>query len=132
MNHYNQQQKDKANRLPKLKPLFKQILSERNAISWLPEEFESDNDMLEGIEKCYQDLKKQVFDGDSSMRVLLKSIGDYDLEHIYLPNDLQLTDIAQKHYGKGSLYPKIKEANKSKYPSLAKNNIIYPNWELII
>ena len=40
--------------------------------------------------------------------------------------------IAQKHYGKGSLYPKIQEANKSKYPSLAKNNIIYVNWELII
>ena len=40
--------------------------------------------------------------------------------------------IAQKHYGKGSLYPKIKEANKSKYPSLAKNNIIYTYMELII
>ena len=40
--------------------------------------------------------------------------------------------IAQKHYGNGGLYPKIKEANKTKYPSLAKNNIIYPNWELII
>ena len=35
-----------------------------------------------------------------------------------------LYDIAKKYYGKGSLYPKIKEANKSKYPSLAKNNII--------
>ena len=43
-----------------------------------------------------------------------------------------LWDIAQKHYGNGSLYPKIKEANKSKYPSLAKNNIIYTNMELII
>ena len=43
-----------------------------------------------------------------------------------------LWDIAQKYYGKGSLYPKIKEANKSKYPSLAKNNVIYVNWELII
>ena len=43
-----------------------------------------------------------------------------------------LWDIAQKYYGKGSLYPKIKEANKSKHPSLAKNNIIYVNWELII
>ena len=40
--------------------------------------------------------------------------------------------IAQKHYGNGSLYPKIKEANKTKYPSLAKNNVIYSNWELII
>ena len=43
-----------------------------------------------------------------------------------------LWDIAQKYYGKGSLYPKIKEANKSKYPSLAKNNVIYVNWELIV
>ena len=43
-----------------------------------------------------------------------------------------LWDIAQKYYGKGSLYTKIKEANKSKYPSLAKNNVIYVNWELII
>ena len=43
-----------------------------------------------------------------------------------------LWDIAQKYYGKGSLYPKIKEANKSKYPSLSKSNIIQINWELII
>ena len=43
-----------------------------------------------------------------------------------------LWDIAQKYYGKGSLYPKIKEANKSKYPSLAKNNIIYVGMELIV
>ena len=43
-----------------------------------------------------------------------------------------LWDIAQKYYGNGSLYPKIKEANKSKYPSLAKSNVIYTNMELII
>ena len=43
-----------------------------------------------------------------------------------------LYDIAKKHYGNGNLYPKIKEANKTKYPSLAKNNIIQVKWELII
>ena len=43
-----------------------------------------------------------------------------------------LYDVAKKYYGNGNLYPKIKEANTSKYPSLAKNNIIYVNWELII
>ena len=117
VNLYNQQQKDKGSRLPKLKPLFKQLLSERNAISWLPDEFESDNAMLEGIERCYQELKKQVFDGENSMRVLLKSIGDYDLEHIYLPNDLQLTDIAQKHYGNWSVVKKVMEEDlKAKNP----------------
>lgn len=36
INLYNQQHKD--DKLPKLKALFKQILSDRNAISWLPEE----------------------------------------------------------------------------------------------
>lgn len=41
-----------------------------------------------------------------------------------------LWDIAKKYYGKGSDYPKIKEKNKKKYPSLAKNNYIYANWEL--
>ena len=40
--------------------------------------------------------------------------------------------ISQKHYGNGSLYTKIKEANKTKYPSLSKNNVIYVGWELII
>ena len=43
-----------------------------------------------------------------------------------------LWDIAQKYYGKGSEYTKIKNANSSKYPSLKKNNIIYVNWVLII
>jgi LysM repeat protein len=40
--------------------------------------------------------------------------------------------IAQKYYGDGSQYPKIKEANKDKYSSLSNNNIIYSNWELVI
>jgi LysM repeat protein len=43
-----------------------------------------------------------------------------------------LYDIAKKYYGNGNLYTKIKEANKTKYPSLAKNNIIYVGMELII
>ena len=43
-----------------------------------------------------------------------------------------LYDIAKKYYGNGNLYTKIKEANKNKYPSLAKNNIIQVKWELMI
>ena len=99
-NLYNHQQSEKKDRLPKFKPLFKQILSDRNAISWLPDEFENDNDMLQSIEKCYQDLKEQVF---GALKLLLINIKDYDLEHIYLPNDSQLTDIAQKHFGSWSV-----------------------------
>lgn len=116
VNLYNQQQKDKTKRLPKLKPLFKQILSERNAISWLPEEFENDNDMLQSIGKCYQDLNEQVF---GTLKLLLTNIKDYDLEHIYLPNDLQLTDISQKHFGswaaiKNAVVESLQSANPKK------------------
>lgn len=114
VNLFNQQQKDKTRRLPKLKPLFKQILSERNAISWLPEEFENDNEMLQSIEKCYRELKTKVFDGENSLMTLLNNLEDYDLRHIYLPYDLQLTDIAQKHYGNWSLIKKALEDNLKK------------------
>lgn len=38
--------------------------------------------------------------------------------------------IAKRYYGNGSKYPQLKDKNKTKYPSLKKNNIIYPGWEL--
>lgn len=41
-------------------------------------------------------------------------------------------DLAKKYYGKGSDHPKIREANKSKYPKLKDANIIYVGWVLII
>lgn len=117
VNLFNRQQMDKTKRLPKLKPLFKQILSERSAISWLPDEFESDNEMLKSIEKSYQDLREHVFEGEHSLKSLLHNIGDYDIDHIYIPNDLQLTDISQKHFGSWSLIKTaIEEDLKSRNP----------------
>jgi nucleoid-associated protein YgaU len=43
-----------------------------------------------------------------------------------------LWDIAQKYYGKGSLYPKIKEANWDTYPELKTSNVIYTRMTLVI
>ena len=103
INLYNQQQKDKSARLPKLKPLYKQILSDRNAISWLPEQFQSDEKVLEAIQKAYQDLDEQVFnrkkEGEHSLKELLLSLSNYDLTKIYIRNDTQMTDISQKAFG---------------------------------
>lgn len=139
INQYNQQQTDKSQRLPKLKLLFKQILSDRNAISWLPDEFESDSQMLESINKYYQELKTKVFEGDSSLKVMLLRLGlstllvdnslkamllrlgTYDLEHIYIPNDLQLTNISQKYYGNWSL---ITKAYEEEVRMIAKEEVI--------
>ncbi len=110
INLYNQTQKDKSKRVPKLKPLYKQILSDRNAISWLPEQFESDEEVLEAILKSYQELDKQVFnrsiEGEHSLKELLRSLSDYNLNNIYICNDQQLTDISNKAFGNWTVIPK--------------------------
>lgn len=96
INLYNQKHKD--DKLPKLKALFKQILSDRNAISWLPEEFNSDQEVLNAIKDCYERLSENVL-GDKVLKSLLGSLADYSLDGIFIRNDLQLTDISQKMFG---------------------------------
>lgn len=125
INLYNQQQKEKSARLPKLKPLYKQILSDRNAISWLPEQFESDESVLEAIEKAYQELDKYVFnpqkDGEHSLKDLLQSLNDYDLNKIYIRNDLQITDISKRVYGHwGTISKAMLEELKPSVPKKSK------------
>lgn len=100
INLYNQQHKDA--KLPKLKALFKQILSDRNAISWLPEEFNSDQEVLNAIKDCYERLSENVL-GDKVLKSLLCSLSDYNLNGIFVRNDLQLTDISQKMFGNWSV-----------------------------
>ena len=100
INLYNQQHKDE--KLPKLKALFKQILSDRNAISWLPEEFNSDQEVLDAIKDCYERLSENVL-GDKVLKSLLCSLPDYNLNGIFVRNDLQLTDISQKMFGNWSV-----------------------------
>ena len=96
INLYNQQHKNE--KLPKLKVLFKQILSDRNAISWLPEEFNDDQVVLNAIKDCYERLSENVL-GDKVLKSLLCSLGDYNLDGIFVRNDAQLTDISQKMFG---------------------------------
>lgn len=111
INLYNQQQKDKSMRLPKFKPLFKQILSDRNAISFLPEQFASDNEVLNTIQQCHNTLNDFVLNrniqGEHSLKQLLLSLSDYDLSKIYIRNDQQLTDISQRLFGAYDVIEKV-------------------------
>lgn len=75
INLYNQQHKE--SKLPKLKVLFKQILSDRNAISWLPEEFHNDQEVLYAIKDCYERLKEKVLD-EKGLENLLHNLSEYD------------------------------------------------------
>lgn len=101
-------------RLPKLKPIYKQILSDRLTASFLPEEFTCDIELLESIEKFYQEIDGNVinkdFTGEHSLKQILQNLAEFDLSGIYLKNDLGLTDISQKYLGNWSVIQKAVEA----------------------
>ncbi len=100
VNLYNQQQKDKSQRLPFLVPLYKQILSDREKLSWLSEEFDSDEKMLAAIKESYNQLHDLLMgEENESLRSLLSHIKDYDLTQINITNDLSLTEISQHLFG---------------------------------
>lgn len=105
VNLYNQQQKDKSKRLPMLKPLYKMILSDRVAISWLPEKFGSDEEMLNAINEVINSLQPVLNDDKAkSLKILLQHIDDYDLSRIYISNDIGLTDISQQMFGQYDIF----------------------------
>ncbi len=101
VNLYNQQHRDA--RLPLLKPLYKMILSDRVALSWLPDEFASDEEMVKAVNEAYKSLE-EVLTGSDGLRDLLLNIDRYDIEHIYIANDLGLTDISQQMFGQYDVY----------------------------
>lgn len=105
VNLYNQQQKDKKQRLPLLVPLYKQILSDREKLSWLAEEFDCDEKMLAAINETYAHLHDLLMGNENeSLRSLLLHLGDYDLEQINISNDLSLTDISQHLFGRYDVF----------------------------
>lgn len=95
INLYNQHHLDV--KLPFLKPLYKMILSDKVALSWLPEEFENDEEMLTAINDFYKSVQPVIFgDDENSIRHLLTNIAEYNTDHIYISNDLGLTGISQQ------------------------------------
>lgn len=105
VNLYNQQQKDKSKRLPFLIPLYKQILSDREKLSWLSEEFDSDEKMVAAINESYNHLHDLLMGNENeSLRSLLLHIKDFNLSQINITNDLSLTDISQHLFGRYDVF----------------------------
>lgn len=138
INLYNQKQKESKDRLPKLKMLYKQILSDRGVLSWLPETFNSDKELLEKIEECRREFTTNE-DGKGSLlekiKQLIISLDKYDSNRIYIRNDKQITNISQKVFGGyGIIYgglrlllkkdtPKKKNENNEKYEERLEKRI---------
>mgnify|MGYP002656797811 CR=1 FL=1 len=120
VNLYKQQHKNV--RIPLLKKIHKMILSDRVTPSWLPERFESDEEMLTAIKAAYESLKEVlVGDDDDSLRNLLLNIDNFDLEHIYIAKDSGLTSISQQIFGYYDTYTlAIKDQLQRENPATKK------------
>lgn len=123
VNLYKQQHKNV--RIPLLKTLHKMILSDRVTPSWLPERFESDEEMLTAIKAAYESLRDVlVGDNDDSLRNLLLNIDNFDLEHIYIAKDSGLTSISQQIFGYYDTYTlAIKDQLQRENPNLYDERI---------
>ena len=101
INLYNQQHKE--SRLPKFKALYKQILSDREHLSWLPEQFSDDKELLSAVKEYYD----STIDPIANLRAIMESISTYDLTGIFLRNDSLQTNISKNVSGNSD---KIKKA----------------------
>jgi transposase len=87
--------------LPNLKPLHKQILSDRETLSWLPEAFESYEELVQEVQSYFEGevLAFECCDGKvnllEKLPELLNQTQDYNLSKIYFKNDLSLTTASQ-------------------------------------
>lgn len=107
VNLYNQQLKGKGQPLPFLVPLYKQILSDREKLSWMAEEFDSDAKMLTVINQSYTHLHDILMGHENeSLRALLSHLKDFSLTQINISNDLSLTEISQHLFGQYDVFTK--------------------------
>lgn len=97
INLYNQSLPKRERKLPLLKPLFKQILSDRERVSFLPEQFQEDGEVLRAVKRFYTALQNDVLGSETevSLHALLNGWEQYDTARIYVPNDPALQQISQ-------------------------------------
>ena len=131
INKFRQDNKLSKRELPNMKPLYKQILSDREALSWLPDSFENIQDMSEAIASFYNKniLHFKCCDGEVNLLEKLDEVfeesNEYDLDKIYIRNDKSITDISQAIFGDfGVIKDALWDYHLSKNPKLEKKKNI--------
>ena len=101
VNRYNQEKAkfDKSKKLPLLKQLHKQILSDRETISFIPEKFNDDNEVLKAINDFYKNITSSLED----VNELVSEISNYDTGMIYISAGESVTNISNKVFGDWSV-----------------------------
>ena len=91
INEYNQTHPD--NQLPKFRPLFKQILSEKESFSHRDILFNNSSDVICAIKQSWHSIHSLVL---PKIRKVLSLINPASLTHIYIENSADLTKISQE------------------------------------
>lgn len=101
VNRYNQEKAklEKSKKLPLLKQLHKQILSDRETISFIPEKFNDDNEVLKAINDFYKNIKPSL----EGVNELVSEISNYDTGIIYISAGEPVTNISNKVFGDWSV-----------------------------
>lgn len=117
INEFNQ--KNPHSRLPKLQPLYKQILSDRNNFSFIIDKFETDKEVLDVLTQFLlskeNDDSPAMVDVLERQKTLIGEIEKYDLRKIYVRTGSSLSGIntiSQAIYGD---YSKIQQYLKDDY-----------------
>ncbi len=111
INLYNQQSANK--KLPFMKPLYKQILTISNTISFAIDKFEDDNAVIAAVNQFYTNT---VADVSNELEILFKNFSEkeYDTNGIFVRNDTSLTNLSNAVFGSWNI---IKDAWKKEYIS---------------
>lgn len=123
INLYNQQNSDK--KLPKLKQLYKQILSDKTNVSFKIDKLSDDKETVELINNYYENLKYLInFENkDTEIITSIKNITDYDTSKILVNSD-NLAYLSQQVYGDWEFINRlIKEEYKKLNPQTVKQSI---------
>lgn len=118
INLYRQKNSIEKRKLPNLKPLHKQILSDKETMSWILEAFTKHEEIETAIEKLYHDNIVDFYCCDKRINILdefenlFSKNDDYDLTKIFIKNDLSITSISQDIFKD---YKIIKDALWQKY-----------------
>lgn len=105
-------------RIPVLKPLYKQILSDRDTVSFIPEAFPDDQSVLDAIRDFYLNRTSEdslcIREVIESLLNLTNNLSSYDLSGIMFANGPALTTLSQKVLGD---WNKINSLLEEKYDS---------------
>jgi len=111
--HLYNQKVPKCEQIGKLQPLYKQILSDRQGVSFIPKKFENDHEVVEALFKFYDAFAPVLGvrdNGQKSLMSLALQLEDFNLEHIYVRNDGSLKEISNQLFGDWSFVNKACES----------------------